>query len=242
MAVRRIKLVIFIVVAAGLAVAVVTLPVVPWMIGLFESIGNLGPWAPVGLGIFYVLSCVFLLPASIPTLAAGFLFGVFEGSLTAMVGGTVGACAAFWVGRTIARDWVVEWVARSRRFTLLDNAVGEHGFKVVLLSRLSPIAPFVIINYMLGLTKVRFREYVLGTVIGVMPAMIMFVYFGAGLRSLAEVAAYAHGEGHAAPAQRVFFWIGLAVTILVMVLLTRMAQAALRQAAPKGTGETAKGP
>ncbi len=228
MAVRRIKLIIFIAVVAGLAVATATGPAITWLTDLFGCIGRLGPWAPVALGVFYVLSCVVLIPASIPTLAAGFLFDLFTGTVTAMTGGTLGACAAYWIGRTVARDWVAEWTAHSRRFASLDDAMEEHGFKVVALARLSPLAPYAILNYALGLTKVSFGEYVLGTVVGVFPGMVLYVYFGAGLRSLAELAAYTRGEGQTTPGYRAFFWTGLVVTVIVTLILTRMAHKALR--------------
>ena len=201
---------------------------------MFEYIGGLGAWAPAALAGFYVISCVFLIPASIPTVAAGFLFGVLKGSITAMVGGTLGACAAYWIGRLLARDWVARRIARSRRFTALDDAVDEHGLKVVALSRLSPIAPYAILNYVFGLTKVSFWKYVLGTVIGVAPGMVLYVYFGAGLRSLAELAAYARGEEQVAPVFRTLFWVGLAVTVVVTFLLTQLARRVLGAAEREG--------
>jgi len=228
MAVGRIKLVVFAAVLIGLAAAVIVLPVLPWLMSLFEYIAGLGPWGPVALAGFYALSCVLLLPASIPTFAAGVLFGLVKGTIVAMAGGTAGACAAYWVGRLLARDWVARRVARSRRFTALDNAVDEHGLTVVILSRLSPISPYAILNYAFGLTKVSFWKYVLGTVVGVMPGMVLYVYVGAGLRSLAEAAAYARGEGQTTPMHRVFFWIGLVVTVVATILLMRLARRVLR--------------
>jgi uncharacterized membrane protein YdjX (TVP38/TMEM64 family) len=120
-------------------------------------------------------------------------------------------------------------IARNRQFTALDNAADEHGLTVVILSRLSPIAPYTLFNYAFGLTKVSFWKYVLGTVIGVAPAMVMFVYVGAGLRSFAEVAAYARGEGQIPPVYRVFFWAGLAATVVVTAMLTRLARKVLRR-------------
>ncbi|MEN6427459.1 MAG: TVP38/TMEM64 family protein [Phycisphaerales bacterium] len=232
MAVRRVKLIVFIVVVVvGLMVAGGMVPIIGPLGSLFAYIGGLGSWGPVTLCGFYTASCVFLIPASIPTLAAGFLFGVFKGSITAMVGGTVGAVAAFWIGRMIANGRAQHRTARSHWLTSLDNAVGEQGFQVVLLSRLSPVFPYAILNYAFGLTKVSFRHYICGTVIGVLPAMVLYVYVGAGLRSLADLAAYTRGEGQTTPALRVFFWAGLVVTVVVTVLLTRVAQKAFRTSA-----------
>jgi uncharacterized membrane protein YdjX (TVP38/TMEM64 family) len=222
----KVKQVILAGIVAGLMAAALLLPVIPWLVRLLERVGDLGLWGPVALGGLYVVSCVFLIPASIPTLAAGFLFDLPVGSITALLGCTAGACVSFLVGRTIARDWVAKWVARSRRFTALDRAVGVHGFKIVLLSRLGPLSPFVLVNYVFGLTRVRFWEYALGTLIGVTPGTTLFVYFGAGLRSLAEVG----GESAITPAHRAFFWIGLLVTIVITAFLAWFAHRALRKA------------
>ena len=219
----------FVAVAAGLTAAVLLLPVIPCVANALECVEQSGVWGPVVLGVFYVACCVFLVPGSIPTLASGFLFGVLLGSITAVLGSTVGACAAFLVGRTMARGWVARQIARSRRFTRIDRMIGRHGFKVVLLSRLSPISPFIILNYLFSLTKVSFGEYALGSLIGMIPGTVLFVYFGAGLRSLAEVTAFAEGRIPPTAAERVFFWTGLAVTVVITVVLARLAHRSLRR-------------
>ena len=229
---RKIGLVILAVVAAGLIMAWLRLPVLPCIVDFLGCVERAGMWGPVVLGLFYVVFSVLLVPGSIPTLAAGFLFGVGIGSLTAIVGSTAGACVAFLVGRTLARRWVARRVAHSRRFAALDHAVGEHGFKIVLLTRLSPVSPFVVLNYMFGLTKVSFREYAAGSLIGMIPGTVLFVYFGAGLRSLAEVRAFSQGQGPAAATERAVFWIGLVITMVIVVVLTKLARNVLRQAAP----------
>ncbi|HON92507.1 MAG TPA: TVP38/TMEM64 family protein [Sedimentisphaerales bacterium] len=228
MAVGKVRLVVFTTVLTAAVVTASVLPVFPWLVRLFERMAALGPLGPFALIGVYVVFCVFLFPASIPTLAAGILFGVLKGSLVAMAGGIAGACAAYWIGRLAARDWVVRRIAGSHRFTALDDAVDENGLVVVFLSRLSPIAPYAILNYAFGLTKISFWKYLLGTVIGVAPAMIMFVYIGAGLRSFAEVVAYVRGEGPTVPVYRVFFWAGLVLTVLVTVLLMCLGAKVLR--------------
>src|SRR5512133_3472220 len=104
MAVGRTRLVVFAAVFVVLAVTTATVPVFPWLTRLFEYIASLGPWGPAALVCVYVISCVILIPASISTLAAGVLFGPVKGSIVAMAGGTAGACAAYWIGRLLARD------------------------------------------------------------------------------------------------------------------------------------------
>ncbi len=236
---KSLRLAIFAVFGAGLVAALLWPPVMRCVADALGCVERSGVWGPIVLGVFYVVCCVFLVPGSIPTLAAGFLFGVLLGSLTAILGSTVGACAAFLVGRTMARGWVARRIARSRRFAAIDRMIGRHGFKVVLLSRLSPISPFVILNYLFSLTKVSFREYALGSLIGMIPGTVLFVYFGAGLRSLAEVAAYVRGQVPPTPAERVFFWAGLAVTVVIAVWLARLAHRALQRAAPPENGHDA---
>jgi uncharacterized membrane protein YdjX (TVP38/TMEM64 family) len=228
----KVKLVILAVVLVGLMVSVVIIPIVPWLVEVLARTSRLGFWAPVAYGGLYIATCLLLIPASIPTLAAGFFFGVPLGSAISILGSTVGACAAFLVGRFLARDWILARETRSRRFNALDNAVSEHGLKIVVLSRLSPISPFIVLNYMFALTKVSCWKYALGTLVGAAPGMTLFVFFGAGLRSLEEVVAYARGESRPMLTHQVFFWASLLVTVLVTVFLARWARQALRNAMP----------
>jgi uncharacterized membrane protein YdjX (TVP38/TMEM64 family) len=229
----HVRLIVLAVIIAGVIGAMLLPPVIPCIADALACVERSGIWGPVVLGVFYIACCIFLVPGSIPTLAAGFLFGVGLGSLTAILGSTIGACAAFLVGRTMARGWVARRIARSRRFTAIDRMVGRHGLKVVLLTRLSPISPFVVVNYLFSLTKVSFWQYALGSLIGMIPGTVMFVYFGAGLRSLAEVTAFAKGQLPASAAERVFFWAGLAVAVIIVVVLARLAHASLQRAMPK---------
>jgi len=154
------------------------------------------------------------------------LFGVFGGTITVSIGSTLGACAAFLVGRTVARKWIAEKVEKNKKFAAIDKAVGEQGFKIVLLTRLSPIFPFNLLNYAFGLTKVPFWHYALASWIGMLPGTVMYVYFGSAARSLAAVAA---GEIEGGAAQQLFFWIGLVATILVAMFVTHVARKALKE-------------
>ena len=231
---KNLKLLIFGVVVVVLIAAALLLPVKDWLIAALEWTKGLGYAGPVVVVAFYVVACVLFLPGSILTLGAGLLFGVVVGTITVSVGSTLGACAAFLVGRTVARDYISAKVARNEKFSAIDNAVGEQGLKIVLLTRLSPVFPFNLLNYAFGLTKISFWKYALGSWVGMLPGTVMYVYFGAGLRSLAQLAA---GEVEKGPAQRIFFWFGLAATIVVTVFVTRLARNALREAVPPATPE-----
>jgi len=212
---------------AAVITGIVLLPVRQYLVSALEWTQGLGAWGPIFVSLFYIVACVFLLPGSVLTLGAGFLFGVPVGLLSAWIGATLGACVAFLVGRTLARDWVARKVSGNPKFAAVDEAVGREGFKIVLLLRLSPVFPFNFLNYALGLTKVSLGEYALASLIGMLPGGLMYVYFGSAARSLADVAA---GKVEGGWTGQVFFWVGLATTIIVAGFVTRLARKSLKEA------------
>ncbi len=224
------KLIVLGLILMGLAVASFFLPVKDHVMGVLQWTQGLGFWGPLVMAAFYILACVLLLPGGIITLAAGFLFGVVTGTITVSIGSTLGASAAFLVGRTFARDWVRRKVTDRPKFEAIDRAVGEQGFKIVLLTRLSPIIPFNMQNYAYGLTGVKLWKYALASWIGMLPGTLAYCYIGSGLRSLTEVAA---GQTEAGWVQRAFFWGGLAATVIVVAVVTRIAQKAMKQSIPQ---------
>lgn len=221
----RLAFLVLLLAAAGAGVSF--LPVKDWLAQLLDWLQTMGPWGPVLLGGIYVAACVLFVPGTILTLGAGFAFGVLVGTVTVSLASTLGATAAFLVGRTLARDWVQEKVARSPKFRALDEAVGRQEFKIVLLTRLSPLIPFNLLNYAFGVTRVSLRTYVLASWIGMLPATVLYVYLGSTLKSLAEVVA---GKAEGGLAQQVFFGAGLAATLLVTIVITRLANKAPKEA------------
>jgi uncharacterized membrane protein YdjX (TVP38/TMEM64 family) len=209
-----------VVVAAGLF-----LPVHGWLLAFLDWSRGLGVWGPICLAGLYVLGCVLLLPGSLLTLGAGFAFGLVRGLLAVMVGAVVGAAAAFLLGRTVARGWVEGRLAAYPRFRAVDEAVGREGFKIVLLTRLSPLFPFNLLNYAFGVTKVRFRDYFFASLLGMFPGGVMYIYLGTAARSLAEVAA---GGAPGGTAEHVLLGVGLLASVAVTVVITRIARRALR--------------
>ncbi len=203
------------------------MPLDYYLASVLDWTHSLGGWGLIVVAAVYVLACLLLLPGSILTLVTGFLFGVPVGVLTASIGANFGACAAFFVGRTVARDRIARKIADNPKFVAFDAAVGKDGFRIVLLLRLSLVFPFNILNYALGLTKVSFRDYALATLIGMLPETLMLVYLGSVAKSLA---ASVTGQADSGTAGRVFIWIGLAATIGVAILATRIAQRSLKAA------------
>lgn len=219
---------IAVLIIAGLIAATLLLPVKTYLAEALEWTAGLGSWGPIFVAVFYVAATVLFLPGSILTLGAGFLFGIFTGLVTVWIGATLGACAAFLVGRTVARDWVSSKISGKENFTAVDDAVGKEGFKIVFLMRLSPIFPFNFLNYALGLTKIKFRDYAVASAIGMIPAEFMYVYLGSAARSLADAAA---GNIEQTSAATVFFWFGLAAAVAVTSYVTRLAGKSLKAVA-----------
>jgi uncharacterized membrane protein YdjX (TVP38/TMEM64 family) len=195
---------------------------------LLESVlawvAGLGAWGLVLFVVLYVVATVLLLPGVVLTLGAGAVFGVVVGFLAVSAGATLGAVAAFLVGRHLARDWVAARVAASPRLAAIDAAVAREGWKIVLLARLSPAFPFVLLNYAFGLTRVSLRHYALASWVGMMPGIALYAYLG----SLAgEVAVTAAGGRARPPEAWALYGLGFLATVAVAVYVTRVARAAL---------------
>lgn len=212
---------------AAFAAAVMFLPLRDWMVRSVEWVHSLGALGPAVYTIIYILAAVLMFPASLLTLAAGFLYGPLWGTLLVSPVSVAASALAFLLGRSVAREWIGRRIEQNARFSAIDTAVGADGLKVVFLLRLSPIFPFTLLNYALGLTRVRLRDYVLASFLGMLPGTFLYVYLGS---SVANVAALASGKATSGgPWQHVLFWGGLAATILVVVLVTRTARQALNR-------------
>ena len=188
-----------------------------------DSLGSVGAIAFIAL---YIIATVAFLPGSIVTLGAGVIFGVVWGSLYVFIGATLGATAAFLVGRYLARSWVAQKIEGNKKFAAIDRAVGREGLKIVLLTRLSPIFPFNLLNYAFGITGVSLKDYFIGSV-GMIPGTIMYVYIGSLAGSLARIGSETQ------PTNTTVQWairiIGFIATVAVTIYVTRIAKKALEQ-------------
>lgn len=197
-----------------------------------EEIGGLGPWGPVAFVALYVVACVALVPGSLLTLGAGAVFGLAKGFAAVWLGASLGAAAAFLVGRYAARDWVERRVAGDDRFRAIDRAVAREGFKIVLLARLSPVFPFNLLNYALGLTGVTLRSYLAASALGMIPGTLLYVYLGSLAGSLAGLRGPSEGRS---PYEWALLAAGLCATAAVAWYAARIAREAL-EAGEKGPG------
>jgi uncharacterized membrane protein YdjX (TVP38/TMEM64 family) len=174
----------------------------------------------------YVVATVLVMPGSILTLAAGFVFGLPLGVVLVSAGSTLGATAAFLIGRYLARNWIERRLERHEVFQALDRATRRSGFAIVILARLSPLFPFNLLNYGLALTAVRLEHYVLASWMGMLPATVLYVYIGTGANDLTQITG---GEVQTGAAGRVLVLGGLAATAVLTVLIARRATAVLRR-------------
>ena len=189
-------------------------------------VSSLGTAAPLAFIAIYILACVLFVPGSILTLGGGFLFGIVWGSVYVSVGATAGATCAFLIGRYVARDWIARKFVANARFAAVDAAVGREGWKIVALTRLSPVFPFNLLNYAFGLTRVRLSDYVLASWLAMTPGIVMYNYLGSLAGDLARLGA---GPQTRTPAQWALDIVGLAATIAVAVYAARLARGALAQ-------------
>lgn len=195
-----------------------------------EWMRSLGPWAPLWFMLLYIAACVLFIPGSVITLGAGALFGPVWGTLYVSVAAIIGATLSFLLGRFVARDGISLRIAGNPRFRALDEAVGREGWKIVLLTRLSPVFPFTLLNYAFGLTRVSLRDYVLASWVGMLPGTVLYVYIGSVVGDLSQL-----GQARTrTTAEWVALVLGLVVTAVVAVLLARLAKQSLSARLPGG--------
>lgn len=191
------------------------------LLGWIDALGALGVVVFIAV---YIAATVLFVPGSILTLGAGFVFGVLAGTVWVSIGSSIGALGAFLVGRYVARDWVARRTAGNPRFRAIDEAVGREGWKIVFLTRMSPIFPFNLSNYAYGLTGVSALGYFFASWIGMLPGTVMYVYFGSLAGNLATVGASQRQTG---TLDWILYGLGFVATVAVTVFVTRLARRAL---------------
>jgi uncharacterized membrane protein YdjX (TVP38/TMEM64 family) len=191
-----------------------------------DWVAGLGPLGPAVFVAGYALAVVAFVPGSALTLAAGAIFGLAQGTLLVFAAAVLGSAGAFLIARYFARAAVERRIAADPRFGAIDRAVGREGRKIAFLLRLSPAIPFNLLNYALGLTRVRFADYLIAS-LGMIPGTFLYVYLG----SLAGDAASASAAGSGAElGQTLVKGVGLLATAAVTIYVTVLARRALREA------------
>lgn len=193
-------------------------------------ISDLGPSAPFWFIIIYIIACLTFFPGFILTMGAGILFGIARGTLYVSIGATIGAACAFLLSRHVARDWVIRRFSRNPQFRAIDDAVAADGWKIVGLIRLSPVFPFIPMNFIFGVTKIPFWHFFFATWGGIIPVCVLFVYLGS---LLGDIAALGTQPIAAGKTKWILSGIGIGTTLIVTFFITRIARRALASRLPE---------
>ena len=198
----------------------------PYLLRLFAWLAAMGPWAPLLFILLDLLVVVLVLPGIMVTMGAGFLFGLFRGSLYVMIATTLGASLAFLIARHFLGARVRRYFLSHPRLRLINDEFVHEGWKVILLTRLIPFFPFKLSNYFFGLSEFRLVDFVLGTAFGILPFTVLNVYLGSMAADLSTL-----GLRHAArtKVEWLVYGCGFLVSIGAVIYLARHAKQALQR-------------
>ncbi|KAF5727078.1 hypothetical protein HS088_TW22G00765 [Tripterygium wilfordii] len=196
---------------------------------LTQFSGFIEGYGPSGYALFVAVYAgleVLAIPAIPLTMSAGLLFGSLIGTIIVSISGTVAASIAFLIARYFARERILKLVEGNKKFLAIDKAIGENGFRVVTLLRLSPLLPFSLGNYLYGLTSVKFVPYVLGSWLGMLPGTWAYVSAGAFGRAIIQEESDVGLPG--GNGQLLTLGLGLLATALAAAYVTRLAKDAIK--------------
>jgi uncharacterized membrane protein YdjX (TVP38/TMEM64 family) len=159
-----------------------------WIASVVSQLATLGAWGAVLFVGLYVIASVAMAPAFVLTFAAGAVWGLWRGSILVYIGAVLGASAVYFLAARLVRTRVITWIDREPRLAVVRRAVAEQGVWLMFLLRLSPLVPFVQLNYVLVLSGVRYRDYLIAT-LGMWPTIVMYVYYGKVVGDVAALAA-----------------------------------------------------
>eukprot|EP01091_Cochliopodium_minus_P006270 TRINITY_DN16152_c0_g1_i1.p1 TRINITY_DN16152_c0_g1~~TRINITY_DN16152_c0_g1_i1.p1 ORF type:complete len:296 (-),score=68.40 TRINITY_DN16152_c0_g1_i1:29-916(-) len=218
-----IKIIIFSIVVAlilGLFISffIDASPTSKWLLSALEYLEKIHiVWGSILLVVFYTVALLFILPGTPFNLAAGFLFGIWIGSLVTVIGCFLGGFFGFILGRYIIRSWAEKMMEQKPKFKAIDRAITTKGFLIIFLTRLSPIMPYGLCNYLFGVTSIGFLSYNGSTLLGLLPGTIAYTYLGTLMKSLTDI--YSDDE-EVDVMNIIFIVVGVVLTILIIVIVT----------------------
>jgi uncharacterized membrane protein YdjX (TVP38/TMEM64 family) len=216
-----------IVVAGALFFLSRVFPLVDIIANIQQRVMGWGAWGAIWYPLLYACCNVLLLPGGVLSVGAGFFFGLWWGFLIALVGNVGGAAISFFISRWIGRQWLKRKLMRNQTLVALEPAVEREGWKIILLSQLHPLFPTSLLNYLYGLTQIRFRTCMLWVAIGQAPGLFLYSYLG----TLGQLGLnLARGKSHP---KAVEYWIwlgGFVSAAVILILLGRIALRLLKQA------------
>lgn len=201
-------------------------PIVDLIAAVQQRVMRWGAWSVVCYPLLFALCNVLLLPGGVLSVGGGFFFGLWWGFFIVFLGNGIAAAISFAFSRWFGRRWLTRRLSENPMLKTLEPAVEREGWKIIFLSQLHPLFPTSLLNYLYGLTKIRFRTYMLWTSIGRAPGLFLYAYLGTlGQLGLNLV----RGRSHP---RLIEYWTwggAFLTTALLFILLTRMALRAIQK-------------
>lgn len=212
-------------------------PIAATLSELQHQIALAGYAAPVAYPLLIAVCNLLLLPAGILSVGGGFFFGLWWGFAIVLAGNVIGAAVAFFLGRKLGRARMERLLRKHAKWTHLDEAIAREGWKIILLSQLHPLFPVSLINYVYGITRIRFWPCLWWTLVGRTPGIFLYVYLGTlgqfGLN-------LARGRSQPEAAEYLFWTAGLVLTLVFTALLGRLSLRLLKEAEAKAKAAPAQ--
>jgi uncharacterized membrane protein YdjX (TVP38/TMEM64 family) len=214
------------------------LPIADWLAQVQQRVMHLGAWSAICYPILYACCNVLLLPGGLLSIGGGFFFGLWWGFFIVLVGNVTGAAISFFLSRWIGRQWLRKKLLRNATLEALEPAVEREGWKIILLSQLHPLFPTSLLNYLYGLTTIRFRTCILWVAIGQAPGLFLYAYVGTlGQLGLNLI----RGKSHPRMIEYWFWGGGLLLAVVVLGLVGRISLRLLQDAEDKAAPNEAIG-
>jgi uncharacterized membrane protein YdjX (TVP38/TMEM64 family) len=211
-------------------------PLVDLLAEVQQHVMRWGAWSAICYPLLYACCNVLLLPGGVLSVGAGFFFGLWWGFLIALVGNVGGAAISFFISRWVGRQWLRRKLLRNRTLGALEPAVEREGWKIILLSQLHPLFPTSLLNYLYGLTRIKFRTCMLWVAIGQAPGLFLYSYLGPlgqyGLN-------LARGKTHPHAIEYVIWLGGFVAAAIILILLGKIALRLVKQAEQDAAEEIA---
>ncbi len=212
-------------------------PLADLLASVQERVMHWGAWSAICYPLLYACCNVLLLPGGFLSIGGGFFFGLWWGFLITLVGNVGGAAISFFISRWLGRRWLRRRLMRNSTLEALEPAVEREGWKIILLSQLHPLFPTSLLNYLYGLTTIRFRTCMLWVAIGQAPGLFLYAYLGTlGQLGLNLV----RGKSHPRGVEYIIWGGGLLTSVLVLVVLGRIALRLLQEAEDAGAAVRAQ--
>lgn len=204
-----------------------SLPVVEYLTRAHRELAAMDAWSGVVYPLFFAVCNLLLLPAGVVAIGSGLFFGLWWGFFLNLIGSVTGAAVAFGISRKLGRRRLEARFGRYRKWAALDTAIARHGWKIIFLSQVHPLFPTSLLNYLYGMSRVRFRTCMLWVALGQAPGLFLYSYLG----TLAQLGLRLwRGENHPHPHEYVLWLGGLLLALAATAALGRVAQRIIAEA------------